>query len=100
MPYSLDFNELFRKFIRPTFLALIYLIQFFIPVVKHIYRQQKLAPHHKLFIVALPVPFVDKLIAHHFIIATVFWVHKQGIDSHAINNYSTKHHQTINLNLD
>jgi hypothetical protein len=55
---------------------------------------------YKLFIVTLPVPFVDKLIAHHFIIATVFWVHKQGIDSHAINNYSTQHHQTINLNLD
>jgi hypothetical protein len=91
MPYSLDFNERFRKFIRPTFLIFIHLIQYFIPVVKHIYRQQKLTSYYKLFIVTLPVPFVDKLIAHHFIIATVFWVHKQGIDSHAINNYSTQH---------
>jgi len=38
---------------------------------------RKIAPHHKLFIVTFPVPFVDKLIAHHFIIATVFWAHKQ-----------------------
>jgi hypothetical protein len=68
MPYSLDFNERFRKFIWPTFLVLIYLIQFFIPVVKHIYRQQKLAPHYKLFIVTLPVPFVDKLITPSFAI--------------------------------
>jgi hypothetical protein len=48
---------------------------------------------YKFFIVTLPVPFVDKLITPSFaiIIAAVFWVHKQGIDSRAINNYSTQH---------
>jgi hypothetical protein len=93
MPYSLDFYKRFREFIWPTFLALIHLIQFFIPVFKHIYRQQKLAPHYKLFIITFPVPFVDKLITPSFviIIAAVFWAHKQGIDSRAINNYSTQH---------
>jgi type II secretory pathway component PulF len=67
-----------------------YLIQFFIPVFKNIYRQQKLTPYYKLFIITLPVPFVDKLITPSFaiIIAAVFffWAHKQGIDSRAINN--------------
>ena len=52
----------------------------------------KLVPHYKLFIVTLPVPFVDKLITPSFviIIAAVFCTHKQGIDSRAINNYSTQ----------
>jgi len=54
--------------------------------------QQKLTPYYKLFIVTLPVPFVDKLITPSFviIIAAAFWVHKQGIDSRAINSYSTQ----------
>jgi len=96
MPYSLNFNERFRKFIRPTFLVLIHLIQFFIPVVKHIYRQQKLTPYYKLFIVNFPVPFVDKFITPSFVIIIaavfLFCAHKQGIDSRAINNYSTQHY--------
>jgi len=54
----------------------------------------------KLFIVNFPVPFVDKLITPSFsiIIAAVFWVNKQGIDSRAINNYLTQHLKTKYLN--
>jgi len=56
---------------------------------------------YKFFIVTLPVPFVDKLITPSFviIIAAVFWVHKQGIDSSAINNYSTQQCKPGSLNI-
>ena len=93
MPYSLDFNERLRKFRRLHFLPSFILSNssYQLPYISIGSENSPLITSSLLqlfqFLLSTnlaPPSFV-------IIIAAVFWVHKQGIYSRAINNYSTQH---------